>query len=1028
VASDGKVVISTKLDNTDLKKDLGEVKGSLGGLKTVMRSTAKDVQAAFVKGFEKPVERARARVNELQRQLDTVTIALKDAMKADNDAAAEKYGRQQINIYDKLEAAREKLAIEIKAAAKKQADAEEKEAKKGEEALRKSFNSAGKEAKRFGTRLRSIVSGALVFNLISSGLRNFTSYLGKTLKTNKGFSEELAKLKAALLTAFQPIYNYVLPILTKVVRYLAVAAQMVAEFFSSLTGTTLQDSANAAEKLYEEADAIGSVGKAAKDAKKSLAGFDEINTLQNQSDESTILPDFSSLKDTAVSEELEKTKEKVKEILDYAALIAAAYGGLKLGSFLSDLITADTTASSLKKTIQKLAKKAGFTVGVALAVTGITLEIEGIVDTVANGLDEDSLLEILGGSAAITAGGAMIGKTFGNSLLGGAVGAIVAGIPGYITGIYDAAKDGLDWMNASLIAVSTTMAGAGIGALFGSIVGPIGMGIGGAIGLATGLITDGILLMVKEAKEESITFLTEAEKELIERASKTAEAFREQQDQTRKNIEATLVEMDYISDLVGELDNLVDASGRVKDADEGRVKFILGQLTDAFGVEYELVDGVIQGYDRLKSSIDGTIKSKLADMLLEESKGDVLDAIHAKAEAWESVQLAQKEYAGMLDLVKEKEKEYESELALYNERVASGYYDIYHMEKSDHEIALQDLKNDLEDLRWDAEESKKLLDASMAEYDNYVNTIIDYENAQAAALSGNYQAAIDILAGKNSLYSQHADTVKESTEATSAALEQEAYDAYLKAKEAVDNFNAGIEGFGKEAVEKAIEAYDKAFAAWQNVDADAQYLGENFGEGFAKGIESTEDRVITASGRLTRAGLNTIREVAVIKSPSHITAEDGAFMGKGLINGLESMTQKLIQAAKNQVNKLLDVYSGINLFGGVGLISNPWKVTAPRIPHLAQGAVIPPNREFLAVLGDQRQGTNIEAPLATIQEAVSLVMQDQTNAILTGFEASIGVQREILEAVLGIQIGDDVIGSAMARYNQKQAVIRGGMV
>jgi len=212
------------------------------------------------------------------------------------------------------------------------------------------------------------------------------------------------------------------------------------------------------------------------------------------------------------------------------------------------------------------------------------------------------------------------------------------------------------------------------------------------------------------------------------------------------------------------------------------------------------------------------------------------------------------------------------------------------------------------------------------------------------------------------------------------------------------------------------------------MEVNAQYLGENFGEGFAKGIESTEDRVITASGRLTRAGLNTIREVAVIKSPSHITAEDGAFMGKGLINGLESMTQKLIQAAKTQVNKLLDVYSGINLFGGVGLISNPWKVTAPRIPHLAQGAVIPPNREFLAVLGDQRQGTNIEAPLATIQEAVSLVMQDQTNAILTGFEASIGVQREILEAVLGIQIGDDVIGSAMARYNQKQAVIRGGMV
>ena len=44
------------------------------------------------------------------------------------------------------------------------------------------------------------------------------------------------------------------------------------------------------------------------------------------------------------------------------------------------------------------------------------------------------------------------------------------------------------------------------------------------------------------------------------------------------------------------------------------------------------------------------------------------------------------------------------------------------------------------------------------------------------------------------------------------------------------------------------------------------------------------------------------------------------------------------------------------------------------IPMLAKGAVIPPNREFLAVLGDQSSGTNVEAPLATIEQAVANVM------------------------------------------------------
>ena len=37
-------------------------------------------------------------------------------------------------------------------------------------------------------------------------------------------------------------------------------------------------------------------------------------------------------------------------------------------------------------------------------------------------------------------------------------------------------------------------------------------------------------------------------------------------------------------------------------------------------------------------------------------------------------------------------------------------------------------------------------------------------------------------------------------------------------------------------------------------------------------------------------------------------------------------------------------------------------ISIPKIPYLASGAVIPPNREFLAVLGDQKSGNNLEMP------------------------------------------------------------------
>lgn len=46
-------------------------------------------------------------------------------------------------------------------------------------------------------------------------------------------------------------------------------------------------------------------------------------------------------------------------------------------------------------------------------------------------------------------------------------------------------------------------------------------------------------------------------------------------------------------------------------------------------------------------------------------------------------------------------------------------------------------------------------------------------------------------------------------------------------------------------------------------------------------------------------------------------------------------------------------------------------VSSVDLPRLASGAVIPPNREFLAVLGDQRQGMNIEAPAEMIRQMVA---------------------------------------------------------
>ena len=78
--------------------------------------------------------------------------------------------------------------------------------------------------------------------------------------------------------------------------------------------------------------------------------------------------------------------------------------------------------------------------------------------------------------------------------------------------------------------------------------------------------------------------------------------------------------------------------------------------------------------------------------------------------------------------------------------------------------------------------------------------------------------------------------------------------------------------------------------------------------------------------------------------------------------------------------------------------------TIPNIPYLAQGAVIPPNREFLAVLGDQKQGNNIEAPESLIRR----IVREET-ANLGG-----GEQTVIL------QLDRDQLGKVVYKLNKGQ--------
>ena len=105
---------------------------------------------------------------------------------------------------------------------------------------------------------------------------------------------------------------------------------------------------------------------------------------------------------------------------------------------------------------------------------------------------------------------------------------------------------------------------------------------------------------------------------------------------------------------------------------------------------------------------------------------------------------------------------------------------------------------------------------------------------------------------------------------------------------------------------------------------------------------------------------------------------------KGIWNGIITAVEYAINFIINGINLLISALNTIHfevpdwvpLIGGRSFgISIPL-VSNVALPRLAQGAVIPPNREFLAVLGDQKSGTNIETPLATMVQAFKQAMNE----------------------------------------------------
>lgn len=143
----------------------------------------------------------------------------------------------------------------------------------------------------------------------------------------------------------------------------------------------------------------------------------------------------------------------------------------------------------------------------------------------------------------------------------------------------------------------------------------------------------------------------------------------------------------------------------------------------------------------------------------------------------------------------------------------------------------------------------------------------------------------------------------------------------------------------------------------------------------------------------------------------------------GLIRGVESFINFFIRGINSIISGINSIgFKLPDVLGGAQVGFHIPQISEVALPRLAAGAVIPPNREFMAVLGDQRHGNNIEAPERLLRQ----IAREEAGSCEIVAEL-----REILAAVREgkvMMVGEQTLARVVSRAMTSQSRARGAAV
>lgn len=791
------------------------------------------------------------------------------------------------------------------------------------------IKAASKAATYFGSRLRQLVVGALIFNLISKALTTLVNGMGTAILKTNGVQQAFAQLKGSAATAAAGLASALAPVITWLINLINSLLNAFIRLISLITGKSIG-------VMKKQGKAISATGSAAKKASGELAKFDELDVL-NKNDSggggSGIAPDFSGIDETAnaLSDRMKELLDKFKE--GFKKGFGDAGEGLKnikddlakIGAILKEIWTDPEVSAAVKRFTDTCAYALGEVVGAAASI-GVSIA-ENLVGGLARYLERN--------------------KEFLKGILANAfnLGADIVGLFGDFA--------------AAVAVVFRSLGSEGAKQLTSGFI---------------GIFANSALGMVQTMEQIGYALAKPLMQPFIDNAEKIREVF--------SNFFAAIAPF-----FVGISDGIANFYAA------------LGNLYN------EVIKPLIDGLAEFNSSILGSLLDKLNAFL--ESLTGLADPLHIAGEAigflvgaFGGLQVAAGFVSAAVGFLA---SPFGIAVAAIGAAIAAGVllYQNWDMAKDKVQGLIDTIQPAFAAIKTAA------LNLATAVEETWTTYVVPVLDSAKTAIQSLWEIVIQFWEGI--VYPIIQEIMAVILELWNDSLKP----LWDKITDLVQSVIALVQVLCQWVVAIIAAIVQAVLELWNQVLAPLiSWLLATFGPVFKD--------VFNAIGTVVKTIIKVICDkidMALTALKGIIDFLTGVFKGDwegawnaikqiffGVFDSLHKKAADVLNGIKelvgNVVQGVKDLVSGLGDLGGAiaNKVSSAWNAVtsgspaqqsmeAPLaslpVPALARGAVIPPNHRFLAMLGDQTNGTNVEAPLETIQEALAEVLAAQGGQDIT---------------------------------------------